>query len=155
MGVEHAAPGAFTCGRARTGHEISFVDGRLLYCRWATDDPNWMPQVMPPGLAYASGDSPIAYRLPGGEVTASGSFAGTNVLRHSLQRWGGFVDTIWYAHVPLWQLVAVTALPPAAFALTRRRRRQRHRAANGLCLSCGYDLRASAGRCPECGQAAA
>ena len=40
----------------------------------------------------------------------------------------------------------------AAFVLVlRRERRRRRRASLGLCVGCGYDLRASAGRCPECG----
>src|SRR5205823_525367 len=41
----------------------------------------------------------------------------------------------------------VLAIAPAAWLL--RRRRDQRRRTRGLCVSCGYDLRASSGRCPE------
>ena len=41
------------------------------------------------------------------------------------------------------------ALLPAVYL--RRRHRIVRRRAGGLCPTCGYDLRASSGRCPECG----
>jgi hypothetical protein len=51
--------------------------------------------------------------------------------------------------VPLW-VVAVLILLPPGIGQARRyvQRRWRRR---GLCASCGYDLRATPGRCPECG----
>jgi hypothetical protein len=54
---------------------------------------------------------------------------------------------------PYWLFVLLTAVVPAAWAGGRFRRDLRsHRfSARGLCSSCGYDLRATPGRCPECG----
>jgi hypothetical protein len=51
--------------------------------------------------------------------------------------------------MPLWMIVLATAALPALH-VRRWLRRQKRRAA-GLCLTCGYDLRATPGRCPECG----
>ena len=49
-------------------------------------------------------------------------------------------------------LAAAAVLPAVRVrSLLRERRRKRH----GLCLACGYDLRATPGRCPECGHVAA
>jgi predicted amidophosphoribosyltransferase len=49
--------------------------------------------------------------------------------------------------------VALFAAPPALAVIRWRRRLKRD--ARGLCRGCGYDLRASPGRCPECGRDAA
>ena len=51
---------------------------------------------------------------------------------------------------PFWSLALVTAVPPLIW-VTRRLRDRRRRAQAGLCPTCGYDLRATPDRCPECG----
>ena len=56
------------------------------------------------------------------------------------------------ARGPLWPL-AVLAFMLVAVPVFRTARRSRHRA--GHCPTCGYDLRASPARCPECGTPAA
>jgi hypothetical protein len=65
---------------------------------------------------------------------------------------GGYVSrevTLW---IPYWMLAILLALPPLWLGTIHRRRQiraaRRHR---GQCQRCGYDLRATPDRCPECG----
>ncbi len=55
--------------------------------------------------------------------------------------------------LPLWFVLLVTATYPsfAIISALRRRRRRGRRRKRGLCVTCGYDLRGSPERCPECG----
>lgn len=51
--------------------------------------------------------------------------------------------------LPYWLVAIASAVLPLTVLLASARRRRRKY--EGLCPACGYDLRASPDRCPECG----
>ena len=53
--------------------------------------------------------------------------------------------------LPCWMAALLFGVLPAHWFLGLRRRRAAWRMNAGLCAACGYDLRATPGRCPECG----
>jgi hypothetical protein len=58
------------------------------------------------------------------------------------------IRQVWAAH---WLVAGATALLPAGRFVRRAVTLRRDRRRLGLCPRCGYDLRATPSRCPECG----
>jgi hypothetical protein len=77
------------------------------------------------------------------------AFKGRTDPRRSMWDVSGVVLARRRVTIPYWALAAgLAVLPAARWCMWLRGRRNRRR---GLCLCCGYDLRATPGRCPECG----
>lgn len=62
--------------------------------------------------------------------------------------------TLYYdAAMPLWAITVPSAIPGIIWLARRRIRQRRLRIGMTLCAKCGYDLRETPDRCPECGLA--
>lgn len=77
-------------------------------------------------------------------------FGAEHITIPQAARQGGAVDDRRWS-MPVALPIALLCVSPALWFLRTHRRERRSRL--GLCLCCGYDLRASKDRCPECGTA--
>ena len=103
---------------------------------------NWLPQDWPPpGASVIAFGRNVFPAHPGGSRSGRWGFRAGSIVRQDLVSRS--------ADVPHWCAAAVLSLMPVAW-LRRRLCRPRPR---GLCSRCGYDLRATPDRCPECGTA--
>ncbi len=104
-------------------------------------------------LAYFRSQYPLRFRVQrlGTDEIAerNGSPPGFRARRYVDTRTPGHRGDRWVLAVPHWVYLIPLALPPALH-LNRLRKRRRRRSV-GLCPACGYDLRATPDRCPECG----
>jgi hypothetical protein len=161
----------------RSSNHIDRIGYHHVRGEWAdTEWPKWgvsQFEVGPPGLSsrmwylqsdegacllfvmirdYEAGDR-VHSPTPPGWITWQGLDVGT--LPYG---WGGisyefFSEAQDHSRgvtiiVPHWAIIVVTAVTPLLW-LTRRLIRRRREP--GLCPICSYDLRATPGRCPECG----
>jgi hypothetical protein len=115
--------------------------------RWREADSPSLKAESPDGL-HARHE---ATSLAAATYPLSGSFWNRIGFSCNLDRYSapGDAEHAFMLIVPDWLPLWLSAAPPAWWVLRRRRERLRRKA--GLCARCGYDVRATPGRCPECG----
>lgn len=109
----------------RTSFDSSDSDDSYEWCEWASAGPEHRHQFT--GLGFRTGGNPPM-----------------------LNSEGPVAPTGWEVFVPMGFVVTITAVLPA---LGLRRFVRHRRTPRGFCRVCGYDLRATPDRCPECGTA--
>ena len=108
--------------------------------------------VVPGGLSRGNGEVRYDSRTAGEAYLGAWLPLRPNQLGFGFQSGTAAGARLYYALAPAW-VVVLSAAVPAVVAWRTRRRRRRHERRN-LCRRCGYDLRATPDRCPECGTAA-
>lgn len=128
--------------------EVQSFDG-LLYFEWRRYLPQIIADEQKPVMQWELYSTRNEGRSTDSFLRSQGMLHGVYVGRFGVA-WGDWFYG-WHAELAIqhW-LVALLALVSPATWLIRHRRRRAH-PIQGRCLCCGYDLRASLNRCPECG----
>lgn len=127
---------------------ISSARGRLFVCRGGFRDRRLDAERFDqrfPQEVYNG--TPSYWTGPEWQIGRESDFLGFNWIRHVPSA----TDWAYTMILPLWLPIALFAAMPLARGVrwvVAVRRKRRH----GLCPGCGYDLRASPERCPECGR---
>ena len=136
----------------------------FLWVRSATDDMAVMIQIPPSRIFVFSirtgttvsiwafnDDVPNAgFELSDSDVGKSFplvAMSGVGTLGFALRK---LSDGVGMLIAPAWFVFLLSAVAPAVRIIAAVRGRRR-RGSEGLCRNCGYDLRATPERCPECG----
>jgi hypothetical protein len=130
--------------------------GTIEWVEYARAD-RWFRLVVRPSGVFLStaasaqpetGFSVGRHQLQFTDFLASPSF--NHFLGFSMGTFGWDAETVTYLLIPYWFAALATTILPGLWAL--RWWGRRHARVVGLCRSCGYDLRATPDRCPECGE---
>jgi hypothetical protein len=110
--------------------------------------PRWRTERLdtPPGSSMTPDND--WQLLDGPRLTTNVRTLGFRLLRGTLF----YHSPFWSLRIPYWSLALLCLPLPAARGVGWWRRRRTRK--QGHCPACGYDLRATPDRCPECGTAA-
>ena len=154
-----AAAAAWVGGTGRLGWLLVPVRHHRLMVLWEAGYVgfNWAHGVLPDWRGPALGSEPDdRARQWSGDI--GWAWPAKPIGFATDHNWAGFGWTAgkldngyWYVEMngPCWCLILVGSVVPCIAGWRRLRSARRARA--GQCVRCGYDLRATPGRCPECG----
>jgi hypothetical protein len=123
---------------------LTIAQGSICARYTSADVPYWTPAMRTGGGSLKQ----LQYSFGRLEWQAAGFGGGAETMRSR-------EATLWLEKlvVPCWFLVMLFSVTPTISLIEWRHRRvTRNRVERGLCPNCGYDLRVTPARCPECGQ---